>query len=281
MVEVRPTSMSAKYYKQEACFMDKSKATENYIETAKINFTGNGIQVFNYQDKQIRTIEKDGELWWVLKDVCMVLGIANPRNISVRLDEDEKGVHQIDTLGGKQEVTIINESGLYNVILRSDKPQAKPFRKWVTSEVIPSIRKHGAYMTSDTLKQVLLNPDTIIQLCQQIKSEQEKNYKLSEENKQLLPKAESYDLFLNTDGAVSMNKVAKSLRLGRNKMMKFLREENVLFLDGQDNIPYERFCQQGLFVVNHVTGRDGKIHSVTKATSKGIGYIKTLYFENH
>lgn len=105
----------------------------------------NELQIFNYNGLQVRTVEKNGEPWFVLKDVCEILGIANPRNVSDRLDDDEKGVRQIDTPGGEQRMTIINESGLYNVILRSDKPEAKPFRKWVTAEVLPSIRKTGGY----------------------------------------------------------------------------------------------------------------------------------------
>ena len=105
----------------------------------------NDLQIFNYRDSILRTIERDGELWWVLKDVCNVLGIANHGNVSARLDPDEKGVHLIDTLGGKQETIIVNEPGLYNVILRSDKPEAKDFKRWVTHEVLPSIRRTGVY----------------------------------------------------------------------------------------------------------------------------------------
>ncbi len=103
----------------------------------------NELQVFTYQESQVRTIQKDGEPWFVLKDVCNILSIGNAADVYARLDEDEKGVGQIDTLGGNQKMSIISESGLYNVILRSDKPEAKPFRKWVTSEVLPSIRKTG------------------------------------------------------------------------------------------------------------------------------------------
>lgn len=106
----------------------------------------NDLQIFsNPEFGSVRCIEKDGEPWWVLKDVCTILEIANQSNTSARLDDDEKGVHQMDTPGGVQKVTVINESGLYNVIIRSDKPNAKAFRKWITSEVIPSIRKTGGY----------------------------------------------------------------------------------------------------------------------------------------
>ena len=91
------------------------------------------LQTWNYESSEIRTVQMNGEPWWVLADVCKVLEISNSRNVSNRLEADEKGVTLVDTLGGAQQVTIINESGLYAVILRSDKPQAKPFRKWVTN----------------------------------------------------------------------------------------------------------------------------------------------------
>lgn len=105
----------------------------------------NELQTFTYNSAQVRTVEKGGEPWFVLKDVCEILGLGTPARVAERLDDDEKGMSQIHTPGGKQEMTIISESGLYNVILRSDKPEAKPFRKWVTGEVLPSIRKTGSY----------------------------------------------------------------------------------------------------------------------------------------
>lgn len=105
----------------------------------------NELQVFDYNSNKVRTVERDGEPWFVLKDVCQILRLGTPARVAERLDSDEKGVSQIHTPGGMQDATIINESGLYSVILRSDKPEAKPFRKWVTSEVLPSIRRHGIY----------------------------------------------------------------------------------------------------------------------------------------
>ena len=102
----------------------------------------NELQTFDYNGSQVRTVEKDGEAWWVLSDVCVALGISNVSQAASRLDEDERSMFNI---GRQGKVNVINESGLYNVILRSDKPQAKPFRKWVTSEVLPTIRKTGQY----------------------------------------------------------------------------------------------------------------------------------------
>ncbi|MCI6685787.1 MAG: Bro-N domain-containing protein, partial [Ruminococcus sp.] len=105
----------------------------------------NEVQVWNYESSEIRTVQINGEPWFVLSDVCKVLELSSPHKVAERLDGDEKGRNQIPTLGGVQEMAVVNESGLYTVILRSDKPQAKPFRKWVTSVVLPSIRKTGSY----------------------------------------------------------------------------------------------------------------------------------------
>jgi prophage antirepressor-like protein len=138
-------------------------------------------QIFSYQQNQVRTVVKDGEPYFVLKDVCEILAIQNHKDVSSRLDEDEKGVDLIDTLGGTQQMTVINESGLYNVILRSDKQEAKQFRKWITSDVLPSIRKHGMYAKDELLD----NPDLLIEVATRLKEEREKNKLLDTENKLL------------------------------------------------------------------------------------------------
>lgn len=109
----------------------------------------NQLKIFQYENNEIRTILRDGEPWWVLTDVCQVLEIENSRNVAARLDEDEKNtVHLTDGIRGNPNMTIINESGLYKVILRSDKPEAKKFTRWVTHEVLPAIRKTGQYHVS-------------------------------------------------------------------------------------------------------------------------------------
>lgn len=107
----------------------------------------NKVTIFNYENNQVRSLAIKGEPWFVLADLCKVLELSTPSRVAERLDPDEKGVSSIHTLGGNQKATIVNESGMYAVILRSDKPQAKPFRKWVTAEVLPKIRKTGAYAT--------------------------------------------------------------------------------------------------------------------------------------
>lgn len=124
----------------------------------------NEIQVWNYESSEIRTVQINGEPWFVLSDVCKVLELSSPHKVAERLDGDEKGRNQIPTLGGVQEMAVVNESGLYAVILRSDKPQAKPFRKWVTSEVLPSIRKHGSYSVQSQFADLSPQLQVLIQM---------------------------------------------------------------------------------------------------------------------
>lgn len=147
----------------------------------------NELIIFNNEEfGEIRVIEIDNEPWFVGNDVANVLGYSNPRKaVSDHVDDEDKGVTKCYTLGGKQNVTIINESGLYSLILSSKMPNAKKFKHWVTSEVIPSIRKHGAYMTEKTLEQALLNPDYLVQLALKLKEETDKRKQLEIDKQQL------------------------------------------------------------------------------------------------
>ncbi|MDD3030691.1 MAG: Bro-N domain-containing protein [Alphaproteobacteria bacterium] len=136
----------------------------------------NQIQAFNFNSNEIRVVRGEGgEPWFVAKDVADVLSLGNSNSSVALLDDDEKGIHTVETLGGNQEMTVVNESGLYSLILRSRKPEAKKFKKWVTSEVLPSIRKHGAYMTPATIDEIADNPDLLIQLATKLKHEREHN----------------------------------------------------------------------------------------------------------
>ncbi len=125
----------------------------------------NEIQVWNYESSEVRTVQVNGEPWFVLSDVCKVLELSTPARVAERLEKDEVSqTHTIDRMGREQKTTIINESGLYTVILRSDKPQAKPFRKWVTSEVLPSIRKHGSYSVQSQFADLSPQLQVLIQM---------------------------------------------------------------------------------------------------------------------
>ena len=217
----------------------------------------NDMQIFTYNSNEVRTVELHGEPWFVLKDVCEVLGIADHKVTARRLDADEVCQTPLtDSMGRQQETSIINESGLYNVILRSDKPEAKPFRKWVTSEVLPSIRKHGAYMTPETLQAAILNPDTLIQLCQQLKAEQDKNAALTAQNSQLTvdkqimqPKADYFDDLVDRNLLTNFRETAKELGIKPKAFVDWLLSKKYIYRDQKSKLmPYEG-KNNGLFEV--------------------------------
>ena len=245
------------------------------------------IQIFNYNSVEVRTIQNDGEPWFVLKDVCNVLHIGNSRDVVARLDQDEKGVGQIDTLGGKQEMTIINESGLYNVILRSDKPEAKPFRKWVTSEVLPTIRRHGMYATPDTVEKMLADPDTTIKLLETIKQERAARMALEAKAEADKPKVLFADAVSASHSSILVGDLAKLLRqngveIGQNRLFRFLREKGYLCSHGDRyNLPTQRSMDRGWFQVKETTINqpDGSIRitRTVKVTGKGQQYFINLF----
>lgn len=220
----------------------------------------NEIQIFNYNDNQVRTIEINGEPWFVLKDVCQILSIGNAADVYSRLDEDEKGVGQIDTLGGCQKMNIINESGLYNVIIRSDKKEAKPFRKWVTSEVLPSIRKHGIYATQNTIEQMLADPDTAIKLLTTLKEERaarreaEHNMQLLElDNRRMRPMADYFRACVDKNMLTSLRETAKLFRVKEKHLIRFLIDNRYLYRAPSGKLlPYATRPAEDLFVVKEV-----------------------------
>lgn len=245
----------------------------------------NNIQIFNYNSNEVRTVQRDGEPWFVLKDVCDALGISHVKDTADRLDRDEVGQTEvIDSLGRKQIATIINESGLYNVILRSDKPEAKPFRKWVTSEVLPTIRKHGAYMTPETLQEAIMNPDIMIRLCQQLKAEQDKNLALQADNSKLAvqnaimaPKADYFDELVERNTLTNFRETAKQLGVPPKKFVTFLLEHKYVYRDQRGKLmPYQR-KNSGLFEVKECCNDKTKWSGAqTLVTPKGRETFRLL-----
>ena len=242
------------------------------------------LQTWSYGNSEIRTIQKDGEPWWVLSDVCRVLELSSPHKVADRLEADEKGRNLIPTLGGMQEMTTVNESGLYAVILRSDKPQAKPFRRWVTSEVLPSIRKHGAYMTDQTLEQALTSPDFLIQLATQLKEEKEQRKRLEAKVEQDKPKVLFADSVSASKSSILVGELAKILKqngvdTGQFRLFAWLRENGYLIKrEGSDyNMPTQKSAEMGLFEVKQtiITHSDGHIttNKTPKVTGKGQVYF--------
>ena len=246
------------------------------------------IRIFNYNSVEVRTIQKDSEPWFVLRDVCNVLGLGTPARVAERLDPDEVSqTHITDSMGRQQETTIINESGLYNVILRSDKPEAKPFRKWVTSEVLPTIRRHGMYATPDTVEKMLADPDTTIKLLETIKQERAARLALEAKAEADKPKVLFADAVSASHTSILVGDLAKLLRqngveIGQNRLFSFLREKGYLCSQGERyNLPTQRSMDRGWFQVKETTinqpNGSVRITRTVKVTGKGQQYFINLF----
>lgn len=249
------------------------------------------LKIFNYKNNEVRTTVKDGEVWWVLKDVCEILGINNSKMVAARLDKDEKGVSQIDSLGGTQKTTIINEAGLYKVILRSDKPEAKKFMHWVTHEVLPSIRKHGAYITSAKMEELMSDPDTWVKLIRTLQQERREKELLQNQIEKDKPKIIFSDAVSASDCHILIGEMAKILKgngveIGQNRLFERLRNDGFLIRrKGSDhNVPTQKSMNLGLFriIETAITHSDGHvtIAKTAKITGKGQVYF-TKYFLAH
>jgi len=244
----------------------------------------NELQLFNFKGQQVRTVTIDDEPYFVGKDVAKILGYSNTRDaLSKHVDLEDKGVAKCDTPGGKQNLQVINESGLYSLILGSKLPQAKEFKHWVTSEVLPTIRKHGAYMTPETIKKALLNPDMIISIATQLKEEQERNKRLQADNEAMVPKAIFADAVATSDSSILVGQLAKILKqngvnIGQNRLFAWLRDNEYLGKRGSNrNVPTQKAMNLGLFKTKEtaVTHSDGHttVQITTKVTGKGQQYF--------
>lgn len=246
--------------------------------------TMNNIQVFcNPQFGEIRTTGTSSNPLFCLSDLCSALGIVNHRNVRARLDDDDvRQMDATDSLGRTQQTTFVTESGMYDVVLRSDVPSAKPFRKWVTSEVLPSIRKHGAYATPQTIESIIANPENGIRLLQAL--QEERRGRLTAENKvaKLQPLADFATAAFSSDTLISISQAAKILNLGfgRNTLFKKLRDAGVFFANR--NEPKQRFIDAKYFNLvegNPIPRSDGSIliPVTVYCTQKGLAYINHLF----
>jgi prophage antirepressor len=247
----------------------------------------NQLQVFNNTEfGQVRTMMIKGSPWFVAKDVCECLGITKHRDAVSRLDGDERGSVEVDTLGGTQQMAAVNEYGLYSLVLSSRKPSAKAFKRWITHEVIPTIRKHGAYMTGETLEQALTSPDFLIRLATELKTEQEARKTAEAQIEADKPKVLFADSVAASHGSILVGELAKLLNqngidIGQNRLFNWLRENGYLICrKGTDyNMPTQRSMEMQLFSIKEtaITHSDGhvSISKTVKVTGKG-----QLYFVN-
>ena len=244
------------------------------------------IQIFeNPKFGSIRVMEIDGEPWFVGKDVAIILGYSNPRKAIIdHVDEEDKGVTKCDTLGGQQDVTIINESGFYSLILSSKLPDAKIVKHWVTHEVLPSIRKHGAYISG----QEDMTPEELIAkalvAAQKIIDDKERQIKQKDEHIKIMePKARFADAVSASDTSILVGEFAKILRqngmdIGQNRLFDWLRKQGYLCTRGSmRNAPTQKSMDLGLFEVKErtITEPNGAVRTVrtTKITGKGQQYF--------
>lgn len=264
-------------------------------------------QLFNFNGQNIRTLTINNQPYFVGNDAAIILGYSDYRHAVINhVDDEDKLRVRIDHAGQNREMTAINESGLYDLIFdasrQSKNPEvrenARKFRHWVTSEVLPTIRKHGAYMTPQTIEKALLNPDTIINLATQLKEEQQKRKRLQEENEVMKPKALFADAVSTAKTNILIGEMAKILKangvdyitvagqkvtMGQNHFFQWLRENGYLIKRrGTDyNAPTQMAMNKGLFKVKESTSIDAngttRVNKTTKVTGKGQQYF-TNYF---
>lgn len=242
----------------------------------------NNIKVFeNSEFGKVRTVILNDEPWFIGKDVTDILGYQNgSRDINRHVDEDDRQNYQNGTFESNRGMAIINESGLYSLILSSKLPTAKKFKRWVTSEVLPSIRKHGAYMTEDTIKKVMAEPDFIIKLATELKKEQEQNKQLTETCSQqqqvigeLKPKADYVDKILKSNSLVTITQIAKDYGMSGQGMNKVLHDLHIIYSCNKQWLLYSQHQAKGYTFSETVDipREDGttKVVMNTKWTQKG------------
>ena len=204
------------------------------------------IQTFNFENQQVRTIEIENEPYFVGKDITEILGYSNSRDALYKhVDEEDKLTSQIATSGQNRNMVVINESGLYSLILSSKLPNAKKFKRWVTSEVLPAIRKHGGYLTEQKLEEALLNPDTLINLATQLKQEREGRLIAEQRVNELTPKASYYDKVLSNKALVTITVIAKDYGMSGKAMNALLHELGVQYKQGTTWLLYARYQKNG------------------------------------
>lgn len=238
----------------------------------------NQMQIFNNEQfGEVRTVLQNGEPWFVAADVCRALDIAP--TATRRLDDDEKGLRSTQTLGGMQEIVIINEPGLYSLVLGSRKPEAKAFRRWITHEVIPAIRKTGGYIAGEeNMTDDELVAKALLITAEKLKQREARIAALSAQIEEDRPYTHFGKSISASDSAILLGDFAKvaansGIPIGRNRLFKWLRDNKYLM---PDNKPYQRYVDQGVFAVKEskvFTGFEETIRTTTLVTGKGQKYL--------
>lgn len=235
------------------------------------------LQFFNFENQTVRTVEIDSKPWFIASDVVKILGLSNTTVALSRLDDDERAKLN---LGRQGETNLVNEFGLYELILASRKPTAKKFKRWVTHEVLPTIRKHGAYLTEQKIEEALLNPDTLITLAKQLKAEKEQRLLAQKQVEEMTPKAVFHDAVANAENTMLVRDVAHFLRqngvdIGGTRFFVWLRLNGFLT---KNNQPTQLSLERGYFRVKETV-----VHTnhgfQTKTTPKITGRGQTFFLK--
>lgn len=248
---------------------------------ARKTITMNEVEVFNFKANEVRTVLISQEVWFVGKDVSEALGYSDlNKAVAMHVDEEDKKLNdKTSSSFGQRGATLINQSGVISLVLSSKLPDAKKFKRWVTSEVIPSVMKHGAYMTDSKIEEVLTDPDTLIRLATQLKEERQEKKRLAEQVQIQAPKVEMAEKLLEADDAsISMKDFAKLLanygiEIGRNTLMRELRNSGWLL---RDNTPSAKAMKLNIFKVHETvinTSFGTRIQTVTTITPKGQEFL--------
>lgn len=250
------------------------------------------LKIFNNREfGEVRTSVINDEPYFSLNDVCRILEIKNPRDAKSRLNLDGVGTTDgVDSIGRRTDVTMINESNLYKLVFQSRKPEAERFGDWVTSEVLPAIRKHGAYMTDGVIERTLTDPDYLIMLATNLKEEKAKRALAEAQNEKNKPKVLFADTVSASSRSCLMGELAKMIsqeairqgrideKIGQNKLFAWMRNNGYLCKSGErKNQPLQQYVEQGLFEMKKGSYVDSKganvITTTTKVTGKGQIYF--------
>ncbi|UXS22576.1 phage antirepressor [Staphylococcus delphini] len=235
------------------------------------------LQIFNFEELPVRTLTVDDEPYFVGNDVAQILGYEDYRGaINKKVDAEDKLRSQIDYAGQKRNVTLINESGLYSLIFSSKLESAKRFKRWVTSEVLPAIRKHGIYATDSVIEQTIQNPDYIIHVLTEFKKEREGRLVAEQQVKELQPKATYYDLILQNKSLLSVTKIAKDYGMSARGLNKLLHELGVQYKQGDIWLLYAKYQDNGYTHTSTYPLDEERSKVTTKWTQKGRLFIYDL-----
>lgn len=245
------------------------------------------MQIFKFEENEVRVIESNEQVWFVGKDIAEILGYARPTKAVHDHVDPEDQCEQIVTIsqssqnGTPQNTLLVTESGVYSLIFDSKLPTAKKFKHWVTSEVLPAIRKHGAYMTGEKIEEILSDPDTIIKLATELKAEREGRLIAEQRVNELTPKASYYDLVLKNESLVTITQIAKDYGMSGKAMNALLHELKVQYKQGSTWLLYSKYQKTGwthsdTIVVDRIDGTKKAVMQ-TKWTQKGrLGLYELL-----